>query len=64
MLTRPTPAYVAPRRIALIGRLTPAQVAAHNAFIDAMRDDTTQGIVSQQSRFVGVVRGLIDSTTI
>lgn len=64
MPTLPRPAYVGPRRIPFIGRLTPAQVAEHNAFIDAMRDDTTQGQVSQQSRFVGIVRGLPDATTI
>ena len=50
-------------RIALVGRLTPAQVAEHNAFIDAMRDTDSFAAVNEQSRFVGITRGLIPSTT-
>lgn len=53
------------RRIPLTGRLTPAQVAAHNAFIDEMREvDARQDWVSQPSRFVVGQRGLPASTTV
>ena len=51
-------------RIALVGRLSPAQVAAHNAFIDSMRDDNTFGHVDAPSRFVGVTSGLNPNTRI
>lgn len=56
----------AARRIALTGCLTPAQVAAHNAFIEAMREeseDDRQAFVSTPSRLVGVQSGLPDYTT-
>lgn len=56
-----------PPRIPLTGRLTPAQVAEHNAFIDRMRQeeaaDDRQAWVSQPSQFVGITRGLPDHTT-
>ena len=51
-------------RIALVGRLSPAQVAEHNAFIDAMRDENTFGHLDTPSRFVGVTSGLNPNTRI
>jgi hypothetical protein len=46
--------------------LTAAQVAAHNAFIDAMREEpgNRQDFVSQPSRFVHQARHLPAGTTI
>ena len=57
------PALRAASAIVLTGRLTPAQVAEHNAFIDAMRDTDSFAAVNEQSRFVGITRGLVPSTT-
>ena len=51
-------------RIALVGRLSPAQVAEHNAFIDAMRDENAFGHIDTPSRFVGVTSGLNPNTRI
>ena len=51
-------------RIALAGRLSPAQVAEHNAFIDAMRDEDSFGHIDEPSRFVGVTSGLNPNTRI
>ena len=60
----PATGLIAAARIELRGRLTPEQVAEHNAFIDEMRDQTTQDHVSAQSRFIGVTRFLPISTCI
>lgn len=60
----PSNGLIAAARIELHGRLTPAQVGEHNAFIAEMRDQTRQDFVSQQSRFVGVTRFLPISTGI
>lgn len=59
-------AQQAARRIALAVRLTPAQVAEHNRFIDEMRaeaENDAQAFVSQPSRFVGVKTGLPSHAT-
>ena len=58
------PALRAASAIVLAGRLTPAQVAEHNAFIDAMRDADTFGHVDTPSRFVGITSGLNPNTRI
>ncbi len=53
------------QRFPLTGRLTLAQIAEHNRFIDAMREvDARQDFVSTPSRFVGGKSGLPDYTTI
>ncbi|MGY3090586.1 hypothetical protein ACVWYF_003641 [Hymenobacter sp. UYAg731] len=62
--TEATPAAGIAQRIPLTGRLTPDQVAAHNAFIDAMREPATAPVWTEApSRFVGCKSGLPDYTT-
>ena len=58
------PALRAASAIVLAGRLTPAQVAEHNAFITATQAGDSFASVDAQSRFVGITRGLVPSTTI
>ena len=58
------PALQAASAIVLTGRLSPAQVAEHNAFIDAMRDEDSFGHIDEPSRFVGVTSGLNPNTRI
>ena len=51
-------------RIPLAGRLTPAQVAAHNAFIDEMWEPKAAPAWTEvRSRFVGIKSGLPTYTT-
>ncbi|MBH8569384.1 hypothetical protein KB206_10850 [Microvirga sp. STS02] len=51
-------------RIPLVGRLTPEQVAQHNAFIDEMREPAIAPAWTEQpSCFVGCKSGLPDYTT-
>ena len=64
MLPATTAAPTTARRIPLPGRLTPEQVAEHNAFIDEMRDpESAPAWTEAPSRFVGSKSGLPNYTT-